>query len=798
MRNLVLTTVAYCVLATGHWSLTTASAADWVHWRGPFQTGFSPETDLPSNFSPEGGKDSNLVWKAPYGCRSTPLVMNGRVYILNNVVERGKPITEQERVMCFDADNGKVLWQYKFNVWHTDIVSVRLGWTNLAGDPKTGNVYAHGTQGLLLCLSKDGKLVWSRSLTEEYGRITGYGGRVTSPIVDGDLVIIGMVNSSWGPGAKGANRFVAFDKLTGKVAWWSDIPGQPRTYYSGLTVAVINGERLLISGTSDGAVVGLKVRTGELVWSYTFGDNAINSAPVVAGNLVYIGHGDESADTNVQGRVICVDASQIEKGTPKLVWQVDGIRARYASPIVHEKFLYVPDDGGRLYCLDAKTGEQVWKQTYGLNARGSPVLADGKIYVGEVNARFYILKPGPRRCTVLHEQFFPGEGGTGIEINGSAAVANGRVYFATSDEFYCIGKKGARTAPEPALADAEGQPAAGAKAAHLQVFPADVDLHRGESATFAVRAFDDKGRFLREVKAKLSLPPLKLPTGKVVPPLQGTIEGNKLTVAEGRQTQAGLLKAEAEGLVGTARVRVVPTLPYVEDFSKVPEGGVPPGWVNAAGKFEVVTLADARDKSNKVLRKINTKSSPIFSRGNTYFGLPSMKDYTIEADLMGTRVIGRAKAAKEKGDDEEVKKGAKDKGAADKDDKGEKKEYIPDMGIVANRYTLMLAGGIQKLRIMSWSALPRVDETIEYPWQPGVWYRMKLTVALEGKNAVVRGKVWKRGDPEPAEWTVETTDPRPNTEGCPALYGYVTGIEEAGGVGPEVYFDNVRVTPNKK
>ncbi len=769
------------------------SAADWIHWRGPLQTGFSPETDLPERFGLDPKEaDSNLVWKAPYGCRSTPLVMNGRVYIINNV---GKQITEQERVMCFDATTGKVLWEYKFNIWHTDIVSVRVGWTNLAGDPATGNVYAHGTQGLLLCLDRDGKLVWSRSLTEEFGRITGYGGRVTSPMVDGDLVLIGMVNSAWGPGAKGANRFVAFDKRNGKVVWWCELPGQPRTYYSGLVVAVIGGERLLISGTSDGNVVGIKVRTGELVWSYRFGESAINSSPVVEGNYVYIGHGDESADTNVQGRVICVDASQIKEGKPKLLWQVDGIRARYASPIIHEGLLYVPDDGGRLYCLDAKTGEQQWRFTYGRNARGSPVLADGKIFVAEVNSRFYILKPAKRRCTVLHEQFFPGEGGTDVEINGSPAVANGRIYLATSDEFYCIGKKGAKPAPEPAQKDDEGKPAADAKAAHLQLYPADVELQPGDSVSFQVRAFDAKGRYLREVQAKLSLPPLKLPTGKVVPALQGEIDGSKLTVAKARQTQGGLIKAEADGLAGTARVRVVPRLPYSEDFTKVPDGAVPPGWVNTAGKFEVVTLA-----GNKVLRKINTKSNPVFSRGNAYLGLPTMKDYTIEADVMGTRVIGTAKAAKEKEAGEEgVKKGAK-KATEDKDDTAEKKAYMPDMGIVANRYTLMLASNDQStlLRIMSWNALPRVDRTIGFSWQPKVWYRMKLTVAVNGDNAVIRGKVWKRGDPEPSEWTIETTDPRPNTEGCPALYGYITGIEEAGGVGPEVYFDNVRVTPNKK
>jgi outer membrane protein assembly factor BamB len=798
---LVFAFCALCVFARNTFS------ADWVHWRGPFQTGFSPEKDLPSSFSPDPkASDNNLIWKVPYGCRSTPLVMQGRVYILNNV---GKGITEQERVMAFDADTGKVLWEYKFNVWHTDIVSVRLGWTNLAGDPATGNVYAHGTQGLLLCLNKDGKLVWSRSLTEEYGRITGYGGRVTSPTVDGDLVIIGMVNSSWGAHAKGANRFVAFDKRTGEVVWWATLPGIPRTYYSGLVVATINGERLLISGTSDGAVVGLKVRTGELVWSYTFGATAINAAPVVEGNLVYCGHGEESPDNNVHGRVVCVDASQVKDGKPKLVWQQDGIRCRYASPVVHDGLLYVPDEDGKLFCLDATTGKRLWKYNYGRQARGSPVLADGKIYVGEVHSRFHILKPTRKKCTELHEQFFASpDGVSDVEINGSAAVANGRVYFATSDEFLCIGKKGAQPAPKPVIPDNEGKPGPDAKPAHLQVLPADVELRPGESVTFKVRAFDDKGRFLREVQARLSLVPTELPTGKTVPPIKATVEGQKLTVPQDRPTQAGqvkaqagLVKAQVDGISGTARVRVVPRLPYVEDFAKIPDGGVPPGWVNCAGKFLVASVSDGKDKTNKVLRKVNDKSNPSFSRGNTYFGLPSMKDYTIEADLMGTKVLVKGKVAEEEGK-EAAPEGKGKKGAAGGKEKepeagAEGKEYMPDMGIVANRYTLMLAGNIQKLRIVSWSALPRVDETISWAWKPGVWYRMKLTVETRGDTAVIRGKVWPRDQAEPAEWTIETTDSRPNTEGCPALYGYVTGITDVA-PGNDIYYDNVRVTSNKK
>ena len=135
----------------------------------------------------------------------------------------------------------------------------------------------------------------------------------------------------------------------------------------------------------------------------------------------------------------------------------------------------------------------------------------------------------------------------------------------------------------------------------------------------------------------------------------------------------------------------MPTLPYVNDFEKIPDGAVPGGWVNTQGKFLVKTV-----NGNKVLAKVNNKSSPLFARGNAYITLPTSKDYTIECDVQGTQV----------GDD------------------------LPEIGIGANRYTLILAGNVQKLRLVSWDALPRIDKTIEFNWKPGVWYRLKLTTEI--------------------------------------------------------------------
>ena len=211
-------------------------------------------------------------------------------------------------------------------------------------------------------------------------------------------------------------------------------------------------------------------------------------------------------------------------------------------------------------------------------------------------------------------------------------------------------------------------------------------------------------------------------------------------------------------LTAETRVRVAPTLPLVADFSKVPEKRFPGGWVNTQGKFEVVML-----NGKQVLQKTAINPSPLVARASAYMSVPTLTDYTIEADVMGGKV----------------------------------RNDLPDMGVVASRYTLFLYGKGQQLRLVSWDAVPRIDESIVFKWKPDVWYHMKLTVAVQGETAVVRGKVWPRDEAEPKEWTVEVTDPIANKEGSPALYGNALAVEGPEKPGTPIYYDNVKVLPNK-
>ena len=116
---------------------------DWPEARGPSRDGVSKETGLLEKWALNG---QNFLWRAPYGGRSAPIVMGNRVYVQN---PSGRGPNLQERVMALDADTGKVVWEYKFNIFQSDVPPHRVGWASPAADPETGNIYALGVGALV-------------------------------------------------------------------------------------------------------------------------------------------------------------------------------------------------------------------------------------------------------------------------------------------------------------------------------------------------------------------------------------------------------------------------------------------------------------------------------------------------------------------------------------------------------------------------------------------------------------------------------------------------------------------------
>src|SRR4030095_10215592 len=150
--------------------------------------------------------------------------------------------------------------------------------------------------------------------------------------------------------------------------------------------------------------------------------------------------------------------------------------------------LYQLDNGANIGAFDLNSGKQLWLQNLGTIQKASPVLADGKLYVGTENGKFFILKPTATGCEVLDQDQLGSEAQPEAII-ASVAVSNGRIYLVSDANLYCIGKKTSGvTNQQPPV---EGLPDPNRPATHVQVSPTELILKPGESARFRVRLFDE-------------------------------------------------------------------------------------------------------------------------------------------------------------------------------------------------------------------------------------------------------------------------------------------------------------------
>jgi hypothetical protein len=328
------------------------------------------------------------------------------------------------------------------------------------------------------------------------------------------------------------------------------------------------------------------------------------------------------------------------------------------------------------------------------------------------------------------------EEGTPEPILGGAAISRGRIFFASSDAIYAFGPKQAK----PLTGWAVDEPADKGDGAptYVQVAPTELVLKPGQVVQLHARLFDGKGRFLREEKAAWSLDGLK-----------GSVVDGAFTAASDPMESAGLIKATVGGLTGDARARIVRPLPWNETFDAYADGAVPPGWVNAVNaKLSVATL-----DGQKVLAK--APDSSILKRLRVFIGPVDWSNYTFEADVRTNT----------------------------------RRRQMSDLGITAQRYTLVLYGTSQQLKLESWE--PETQRTVTKPfeWKPDAWYHLKLRVENTPDGKVrARGKAWPTGQAEPAEWAIDKIDPIGNRRGAPGFF-----IDSEFGA----YLDNLKIEANR-
>lgn len=725
-------------------------AMNWPNWRGPQQNRTSTESSLIESWDPEGGPDSNLIWRNPeLGSRSTPIVMNGKLF----TIVRDQPGTkvESEMVVCVDAATGKKIWQYPMNVYLCEVPDTRVGWSSCTGDPETGRIYVQSVSGYFCCLESDsGQLVWERSLLEELGLINTYGGRTNVPLVFEDLVITSAVVVGWGDSAKysflakPAHRFMAFDKTTGELRWINGTSISPYdTTYSTPTLCVLGGQAAMVFGSGDGGVWAIQPRTGKHLWHYPFSRRGLNLSPLVVGDTVYMGQSEENVVGNTMGAVVALDGTMEGDLTGKEKWLRPELMVGKSSPVMIDGKLCVVDDRAKLYLLDPETGEQIARKPLGTAMRSTPLAADGKLYLCTNSGRSYIVKPTDAGVETLHKLRLEGEAS-----DGSPIVSHGRIYLPTSAAIYCLGNPNIAPTADPLPTPPQETPVDQDTApAQIQVVPQDVLLSPGQDQDYIVRIFNSRGQLLREAPAS---------------DVDFSVDGPGTVSAAGQYTapddnahETALVVCKVGDLTGTARIRIVPPLPWSFDFNAVEK--VPLTWIGGRVRYVIREQEGERFAAKRsVLPTPRNPKNKLGTRSQLSMGPVDLADYTIQADFAADQQNGK----------------------------------MPDYGLTNSRYSMTVRSSVGELRIYSWSPHDyRTYASVDFQPEPHKWYTMKLRVDPQGSTATIRGKLWPRDEAEPDEWTIEMVDELPNLHGSPGLFGKAEVAE--------IYVDNIQVYTNQ-
>lgn len=734
---------------------------NWVSWRGPLQTGESLESYKDYEFNTEP------VWTDSIAGRGNPVIFKGRLYSWGY---RGSGPELMEVLQARDEKTGKVIWERETQEFMSDTAYSRYTIGAPTVDPATGNVFLMNTYGQVICFSQDGDILWDHSLVERFGRLTFPNGRAGSPVIDGDMVIIRGVTAYWGADGPARDRFFGLDKKTGDLVW-SSTPGVGPPYLKDSSMstpflATVDGRRVFYAGTGCGNIVCVNVGDGTPIWRAQVSKGGVNASPVIYKDKLICIHGAENMDTTETGRLFAIkyptdlDAPggvvEVDQGgAPKLGPEVEAWRYTFeqfnCSPLVHDGKIYQMDKTGLLLCVDAESGKVLWElKLANEQLFSSPAYADGKLYITTHPGDFIIVDVAGDQPKELHRVKLGGN------CVGSPTICNGRVYVHSTEKLYAFEIK--NSGITWAKAPVEERPIPGAPA-KLQAVPSDILLTPGTSATVTLRTLDAAGNRVGEAAAAEWVKFIP-PTAKVKSEMDASFAGNTITATAAAKESAGAWKATAGGLSGILRGRVSSLLPYSQNFEgftlseehsldKVKFGHPPLDWIGARLKWDVREI-----DGNKVLAK--TLDTVLFQRGLTFIGPPDLKNYTVQADVMtdGNRRIKSV------------------------------------VGLINQRYIISLVGNSNILEVSS--NHEHLKESVPFPISANQWYTLKTRVDVaEDGSGVIHAKAWKKGDPEPAAWTIETKHKQAHVEGAPGVFGFSPQAQKS------VFIDNLTVTPNQ-
>jgi outer membrane protein assembly factor BamB len=404
-------------------SITFARAENWPQWRGPSLNGVSNEKNLPLKWTTE----ENIAWKLamPEWSGSTPIIWRDRIFL--NVAEK-----DDLYLWCVDRAKGTMLWKKLLGTGNVKMRKQNMSSPSPVTDGK--NVWVITGTGILKSFDFTGKELWTRDIQKDYGEFGLNWGYASSPLLFEDSLYVQVLH---GMKTDDPSYVMRINKNTGKTLWKVDRPTaaireSPDSYSTPALLRYGKTTEIVITGGDS--VTGHDPATGKELWRAN-GLNPDNNpfyrivaSPIVFNDLIY-------APTRVKPLLVFRAGGRGDITTSHLVWSTDN-GPDVPTPVTDGKYFYIVNDRGIMWCLDAKTGAEIYGQqrikpgTYS----GSPVLADDKIYVTNEEGLTTVVKAGPK-FEVLAEN----------PLNdyclSSPAISDGQIFIRTATNLYAIGKK---------------------------------------------------------------------------------------------------------------------------------------------------------------------------------------------------------------------------------------------------------------------------------------------------------------------------------------------------------------------
>jgi outer membrane protein assembly factor BamB len=366
-----------------------AAAGDaWPEFRGPHQNGHADAKGLPLRWS----EAQNVQWKTPIHGQAwgSPVVQGDQVW-LPTATGDGKRMY----AICVDRVTGRIVHDLKlFDVPNPRPLGNEVN-TYASPSPviEPGRVYVtFGSYGTACLDTADGKIIWSRRDLP----CNHYRGPASSPVLFDDLLIMNMDGSDY-------QYVVALNKKTGKTVWKTDrstdfndlqLDGTPiregdfrKAFNTPIVVRTDDGLQIISPGAK--AAFAYDPRDGRELWTVCYTAHSTASRSVFGYGMAFINVGYSKPElwaVRVDGRGDVTDTHVAWKCTR-------GVPGR-ASPLLIDGRIYMLTDKGVASCLDAKTGEEIWRQRIGGNYSASSVYVDGRIYFFSEAGKTTVLMPG--------------------------------------------------------------------------------------------------------------------------------------------------------------------------------------------------------------------------------------------------------------------------------------------------------------------------------------------------------------------------------------------------------------------